>query len=190
MTVAKMSITWCELERAYTLNKNVITFCRQRTLDEKDTRRHNQYLKTFKPAYAEKNELFDLIDWITKQRRNNWIVPYSTIVDFEEKLKVYIDEYDKLKLKTTVSKKYTKNRICIIVEGEIDRIVVQTLIRKSKIQGDFVIIPSYGKYRIVQNTNDYIRPFAETFDQVIVLVDTDAKTQNNLRLSRRMHKLY
>lgn len=175
MTVDKMSITWCELERAYSLNKNVITFCRQRTLDEKETRRHNQYLKTFRPAYAEKNDLFDLIDWITKQRRNNWIVPYSTIVDFEEKLKVYIDEYDKLKLKTTISKKYTKNRICIIVEGEIDRVVVQTLIRKSKIQGDFVIIPSYGKYRIVQNANDYIKPFAETFDQVIVLVDTDAK---------------
>lgn len=175
LTMNKMSITWCELHRAYSLNKNVITFCRQRTLDEKETRRHNQYLKTFKPAYAEKNELFDLIDWITKQSRNNWIVPYSTIVDFEDKLKVYINEYDKQKLKTTVSKKYTKNRICIIVEGEIDRVVVQSLIRKSNIKGDFIIIPSYGKYRIIQNTNDYIKPFAETFDQVIVLVDTDAK---------------
>lgn len=43
----KMSITWCELQRAYGMNINVITFARQRTLDEKETRRHNQYLKTF-----------------------------------------------------------------------------------------------------------------------------------------------
>jgi len=88
--IHKMSITWCELNRAYALNKNVITFSRQRTLDEKETRRHNQYLKTFRPAYAEKNELFDLIDWITKQKRNNWIVPFNTVVDFEDKLSVYI----------------------------------------------------------------------------------------------------
>lgn len=178
--VYKMSITWCEINRAYSLNKNVITFSRQRTLDEKETRRHNQYLKTFRPAYAEKNELFDFIDWITKQKRNNWIIPFNTVVDFEEKLKTYIDELEKLRLKTTISKKYLKKKVCIIVEGEIDRIVVQNLIRKSKIKGDFVIIPSYGKYRILQNLNEYIQPFARSFDHVIVLIDTDAKSFGQL----------
>ena len=173
--INKMSITWCEVNRAYLLNKNVITFARQRTLDEKETRRHNQYLKTFRPAYAEKNELFDLIDWITKQKRNNWIVPFNTVVDFEEKLNTYIEEIEKLRLKTTVAKKYLKKKICIIVEGEIDRVVIQSLIRKSKIKGDFVIIPSYGKYRIVQNINEYIQPFANSFDQVFILIDTDSK---------------
>lgn len=171
----KLSITWCELLRGYQLNKNIITFARQRTLDEKETRRHNQYLKTFRPAYAEKNELFDLIDWITKQRRNNWITPFNTVVDLEEKLTVYVNEYDKLRLKTTISKKHLEKKICIIVEGEIDRVVVQQLIRKSKIKGDFVIIPAYGKYRILQNLNDYTLPFADSFDQVIILIDTDAK---------------
>lgn len=174
--IHKMSITWCELNQAYSLNKNVITFSRQRTLDEKETRRHNQYLKTFRPAYAERNELFDFIDWITKQSRNNWIVPFNTVVDFEEKLSIYIKEYDKRRFKTTIKKKHLQNKICIIVEGEIDRLVVQNLIRKSKIKGDFVIIPAYGKYRILQNLNEYIKPFAESFDQVIVLIDTDAKS--------------
>jgi 5S rRNA maturation endonuclease (ribonuclease M5) len=182
--VNKMSITWCEINRAYSLNKNVITFSRQRTLDEKETRRHNQYLKTFRPAYAERNELFDLIDWITKQKRNNWIIPFNTVVDFEEKLETYINELEKLRLKTTVSKKYLKKKICIIVEGEIDRLVVQNLIRKSRIKGDFVIIPSYGKYRIVQNINEYIQPFADSFDHVIVLIDTDAKGFGQLNTFR------
>lgn len=178
--INKMSITWCELLRAYAMNKNVITFSRQRTLDEKETRRHNQYLKTFRPAYAERNELFDLIDWITKQKRNNWIIPFNTIVDFEEKLSVYINEYDKLRFKTTITKRHLQKKICIIVEGEIDRLVVQNLIRKSKIKGDFVIIPSYGKYRVLQNINEYIKPFANSFDQVLVLVDTDAKNFGQL----------
>lgn len=182
--ISKMSITWCELNTAYLLNKNVITFSRQRTLDEKETRRHNQYLKTFRPAYAERNELFDFIDWITKQKRNNWIVPFNTVVDFEEKLIVYIKEYDKLKFKTAISKKQLQKKICIIVEGEIDRLVVQNLIRKSKIKGDFVIIPAYGKYRVLQNINEYINPFANSFDQVIVLVDTDAKNFGQLNTFR------
>ncbi len=182
--INKMSITWCELNRAYALNKNVITFSRQRTLDEKETRRHNQYLKTFRPAYAEKNELFDLLDWITKQKRNNWIVPFNTVVDFEEKLSVYIKEYDKLNFRTAISRKQLQKKICIIVEGEVDRLVVQNLIRKSKIKGDFVIIPAYGKYRILQNINEYIKPYASSFDQVIVLVDTDAKSFGQLNTFR------
>jgi len=182
--IHKMSVTWCELQRGYAMNKNVITFARQRTLDEKETRRHNQYLKTFRPAYAERNELFDLIDWITKQKRNNWISPFNNIVDFEEKLTVYINEYDNLRFKTTISRKYLQKKICIIVEGEIDRLVVQNLIRKSKIRGDFVIIPSYGKYRILQNLNEYIRPFADSFDQVVVLIDTDAKNFGQLNTFR------
>lgn len=93
---------------------------------------------------------------------------------------VYISEYDKLRFKTTISKKHLQKKICIIVEGEIDRLVVQNLIRKSKIKGDFVIIPSYGKYRVLQNLNEYIKPFANSFDQVLVLVDTDAKNFGQL----------
>ncbi|MDN3584226.1 DUF4062 domain-containing protein [Mucilaginibacter flavus] len=178
--INKLSITWCELQRAYALNKNVITFARQRTMDEKETRRHNQYLKTFRPSYAEKNELFDLIDWITKQKRNNWIIPFNNIVDFEEKLVVYINEFDKQKLKTTISKKHLSKKICVIVEGEIDRIVVQNLIRKSKIKGEFIIIPAYSKYRILQTFNEYILPFSRAFDKVLVLVDTDAKSSEQL----------
>jgi len=178
--INKVSITWCELQRAYALNKNVITFARQRTLDEKETRRHNQYLKTFRPSYAERNELFDFIDWITKQKRNNWIIPFNNIVDFEDKLITYIKEFDKQKLRTTISKRHLTKKICVIVEGEIDRIVVQNLIRKSKIKGEFVIIPAYSKYRILQTFNEYVLPFSRAFDKVLVLVDTDANSAEQL----------
>jgi hypothetical protein len=182
--IDRLSVTWCEIQRAYHFNKSVITFCRQRTMDEKETRRHNQYLKAFRPAYAERNELFDLIDWITKQKRNNWIVSFNTIVDFEEKLIRYVDEYDKRKLKTTINKRYLQKKICVIVEGEIDRLVVQNLIRKSKIKGDFVVIPSYGKYRVLQNLSEYVKPFAISFDQVFVLIDTDAQNFGQLEAFR------
>ncbi|MBU7315380.1 DUF4062 domain-containing protein [Paenibacillus oleatilyticus] len=91
----KLSITWCELIEAYNLKKHVITFARQKTLDEKQTRRKNQELVSFRPAYAQGNEVFDFIDWITKKQENNWIVPFENIVDFEQKLITWITEVEK-----------------------------------------------------------------------------------------------
>lgn len=83
---SELSITWIELITAHEKAIPVVTFARQRTLDEKETRRRNQFLSSFMPAYAEKNELFDFLDWITKQPVNNWIAPFTSIVDFEQKL--------------------------------------------------------------------------------------------------------
>ena len=42
ITTDNLSITWCELITAYDHQIPVITFARQRTLDEKETRRRNQ----------------------------------------------------------------------------------------------------------------------------------------------------
>ncbi len=176
----KMSITWCELYQAYSKSINVITFSRQRTLDEKETRRRNQFLIDFQPAYVDHNEIFDLIDWITKQKINNWIIPFNTIVDFEKKLIEYIDEFRKPDIKIPFLNKRVDNKICIIVEGGFDRTIVREIVIKSKIDSKIDIISADGKYRILRNFKEYIQPYSNLYEQVLVLVDTDANTDVEL----------
>ena len=204
-----LSITWCELITAYDHQIPVITFSRQRTLDEKETKRRNQFLKSFQPSYVEKNELFDLIDWITKRPNNNWIVSYINIVDFRAKLIKWIDELEQTihPAPTLTSSDLTnggnqpvsddnsttsnlmlsenltfvsQSKICIIVEGEIDRTFINYLIKKLRLNNYFVVIPSYGKYRTLNNFDSTIAEYASIFDEVIILMDADTKNENEI----------
>ncbi|KTD88181.1 DUF4062 domain-containing protein [Paenibacillus etheri] len=107
----RLSITWCELIEAYNQNKQVMTFARQRTLDEKHTRRKNQGIKDFEPAYVQANEVFDLLDWITKKKTNNWIASFENIVDFEKKLEVWITEVEKSLIFAVNDNEVTNNEL-------------------------------------------------------------------------------
>lgn len=176
---SELSITWCELVEAYKLGKHVVTFARQRTLDEKETRRNNQKIKSFKPAYAQKNQLFDLLDWITQQKRDNWIVPYNTIVDFEQKLETWIDELEKSFVppskKVLISQ--TK-KIGILVEGEIDRLVIKRIVDDMQIDAHVVIVPMYGRMGLKKKTGNIIKELLFGYDNIIVLVDSDDLEDN------------
>ena len=186
-----LSITWCELIVAQEKGVPLITFARQRTLDEKETRRHNQSLKAFRPAYAERNEIFDLLDWITKQQKNNWIVSFDTIVDFRKKLTTWVNEMEAAIPKPTgppdVSKE-AQSRICVIVEGEIDRLLVTYLVRKLRLSSYFVVIPSYGKYRILNDFDNVVAQYSPLFREVIVLMDSDAENQRQYETTCRAGK--
>ena len=175
-----LSITWCELIVAQEKGVPLITFARQRTLDEKETRRHNQFLKAFRPAYAEKNEMFDLVDWITRQQKNNWIVSFDTIVDFRKKLATWVGELEEAIPKPAEVSGVSagaQSRICVIVEGEIDRLLVTYLVRKLRLSSYFVVIPSYGKYRILNDFDNVVAQYSPLFREVIVLMDSDAENQ-------------
>lgn len=173
-----LSITWCELITAYDTKKYVITFSRQRILDEKETRRANQHLKTFRPAFAERNELFDLIDWITKQATSNWIASFNTIVDFRIKLEKWINELEKTIIPDPKPNLLPteKRKIGIIVEGEVDRYVVNKLISSQEFDADFAIIPTYGKYRILNEFKTIVIPYLNIFDKAFILLDSDTKS--------------
>ena len=183
-----LSITWIELITAHGKGIPVVTFARQRTLDEKETRRRNQFLSSFVPAYAEKNELFDLLDWITKQKVNNWIAPFISIVDFEQKLVTWMKELEK----TIATPKEedqedsgSKSRICVIVEGEIDRLFVSFLVGELNLTQQFVIIPTYGKYNVLNNFKTVVAQYAKIFEHVIVLLDSDSESEPELEQNRQ-----
>jgi hypothetical protein len=159
-----LSITWCEIYTAHDNGIPVITFARQRTLDEKETRRRNQFLATFQPAYADKNELFDFLDWITQRKTNNWIAPFANIVDFEKKLFSWMNEVDKSipepNTSDAIVRDGNKSRICVIVEGEVDRLFVSYLINTLNLSQHFVIIPTYGKYQVLNNFESVVAQYA------------------------------
>jgi hypothetical protein len=191
----KLSITWCEVFVAHNEGIPVVTFARQRTLDEKETRRRNQFLTTFSPAYSEKNEIFDFLDWITQRKTNNWIAPFISIVDFEKKLITWMNELNKsIPKPANISNEDDtdtrgRTRICIVVEGEVDRLVVSYIVQHLNLAQHFVIIPTYGKYQVLNTFNEVVAPYSKIFEHVIVLLDSDAHTedeyhQNVLQLNR------
>lgn len=186
-----LSITWCEVYIAHKEGIPVITFARQRTLDEKETRRRNQYIKSFSPAYAEKNEIFDFLDWITQREKNNWIAPFVSVVDFEKKFLTWMTELNKSIPATITSdgnKMGSVSRVCIVVEGEVDRLFISILIKKLKLAQHFVIIPTYGKYRVLNNFQDVVFPYTKIFESVIVLLDSDATTNEEYQVSNNQLK--
>ncbi len=185
---SELSITWIELITAHEKAIPVVTFARQRTLDEKETRRRNQFLSSFMPAYAEKNELFDFLDWITKQRVNNWIAPFTSIVDFEQKLATWMRELEKTiaaPADADQSDGSERTRVCVIVEGEVDRLFVSFLVNRLNLTQQFVIIPTYGKYNVLNNFKTVVAQYANIFDRVIVLLDSDANTDEELEQNKR-----
>lgn len=184
----ELSITWIELITAHDKGIPVVTFARQRTLDEKDTRRRNQFLSSFVPAYAEKNELFDLLDWITKRKVNNWIAPFISIVDFEQKLVTWMKELEKTiaaPKEEDIEDAGARSRICVIVEGEIDRLFVSFLVGELNLAQQFVIIPTYGKYNVLNNFKTVVAQYAKIFEHVIVLLDSDAESETELEQNRQ-----
>jgi hypothetical protein len=185
---SSLSITWIELITAHQKAIPVITFARQRTLDEKESRRRNQFLASFMPAYAERNELFDLLDWITKQKFNNWIAPFHSIVDYEQKLATWMRELERtIAAPKEEPEEVTaeRTRVCVIVEGEVDRLFVSFLVEKLGLNQQFVIIPTYGKYNVLNNFKTVVAQYGKIFERVIVLLDSDAKTDAELEQNKR-----
>jgi hypothetical protein len=180
-----LSITWCEIYTAHKEGIPVITFARQRTLDEKETRRRNQYVSGFSPAYVEKNDIFDFLDWVTQRKTNNWIAPFISIVDFEKKLHTWMSELNKsipaIESKDVEDTVGIKSRVCIVVEGEVDRLFVSYLVGKLNLTQHFVIIMAYGKYRVLNNFQEVVFRYTKIFEQVIILLDSDASSEEEYR---------
>lgn len=182
VTVLKndLSITWCELLTAYKNNIHVMTFARQRVLNEKDTRRKNQELKSFRPAFVDNNLVFDMLDWITKQESNNWISSFDSVVDFGRKLETWIIELEKAipRRGADAGEQNPGQQYCILVEGEIDRIVINHILSVISPNKGFLIIPCNGKYQILNNSKVLINDLGKKFKEVLVIVDTDAYTDD------------
>ncbi|WP_416050281.1 DUF4062 domain-containing protein [Cupriavidus basilensis] len=176
----ELSITWCELLAARHFKKPMLTFARKRLMDEKETRRKNQLLTDFQPAYADDNKLFDLIDWLTKQKTFNWISPFDSVVDFRQKLIAWVKNLDEELASDQVhdredgAKVASLPHVLIIVEGARDRQFIKFLIATLQIQCVFAVTVESGKRAAEEMWASQALLLDSVFDRVILVVDADA----------------
>jgi hypothetical protein len=206
-----LSITWCELYIAEKENIDIMTFVKKTTIDEKETRRRNQFLLSFKPAHVEDNKIFDLIDWIIKKRVNNWIAIYNDILDYRKYLIKWIEEIEKNILNPTVSKSntiiddtsiklfynnnmtakinktYNKPAILTFVEGESDRDFLRFIITELGLEYEFKFIVTYGKYRMLQQALDYVISYNS--DNVLFIIDYDNNNDEKYAFEKMFNKI-
>src|SRR3989337_806306 len=86
-----ISITWYETKIALQEDKEIHTFVRDEVWNERPTYKKN--LKEgiiIKPHHVDTPKLFEFIDFINLQPRDNWIDTFKNSVELKEKLKVIL----------------------------------------------------------------------------------------------------
>lgn len=82
------SITRAEVEVALGKNKQICTFVRRRIWDEKATWRWNKDKGIeIEPYYAKDTRVFDFIEFITKQSKDNWIDQFEDSIELKAQIK-------------------------------------------------------------------------------------------------------
>lgn len=184
----KLSISWCELITAFKAGKFVITFARQRTFDEKATRRKNQDVNNFRTAHVDDLLVFDLLDWITIQPKDNWIIPFTSIVDFNIKLDRWLEAADQSIVvpDRTISSEVAKP-ITVITEGPSDVEIVRTVINTVHPNAPVNIIPANGKRNLLNNVEQYTKAFHES-GAIIFLMDADTTLSEEIEEQKKQFK--
>ncbi|PTX96180.1 hypothetical protein DB345_10300 [Spartobacteria bacterium LR76] len=178
-----LSISWCELLTAFEAEKYVITFARRRTLDEKATRRANQGVESFTPAHVDDIRVFDLLDWITKQPKDNWIIPFDTAVDFLEKLEKWLDVADASMVLPATPESRTQKPITVIVEGQTDAEVVKVIAKKYVVNRPLSLVVAQGKRALLGNLQMYAQAFKDSAG-LIVLADADTSDDREIQIQK------
>ncbi|MGA9187824.1 MAG: DUF4062 domain-containing protein [Methanosarcina sp.] len=184
----KLSISWCELITAFNAGKFVITFARQRTLDEMATRRKNQNVENFQTVHVDDLRVFDLLDWITNQRKDNWIIPFTSIVDFTTKLDNWLEAADQSIVVPDVNIPFEIAKpITIITEGPSDAEIAREVINIIHPNAPVNIIPANGKRNLLNNVEQYAKAFKES-SALIFLMDADTTLSEEIDEQKRQFK--
>lgn len=185
----ELSISWCELITAFNVGKFVITFARQRTLDEKATRRKNQDVEDFRTTHVDSPRVFDLLDWITKQRKDNWIIPFTSIVDFESKLEKWLEAADQgISVSDSILPSDVAKPITIVTEGFSDREVVRAVINTIHPNAPVNIISAHSKHDLLNNLKQYAIAFHESC-ALIVLMDADTTSLDEIEEQKKQFEV-
>lgn len=178
-----LSISWCELLSAFQEQKYVITFARKRTLDEKATRRKNQGVADFKSAHVDDIRVFDLLDWITKQPKDNWIIPFDNAVDFLKKLEKWLDVADASMVLPVAPEARSHKPIIVIVEGQTDGEVVKVIASKYLSNRPLSLVVAQGKRPLLRNLKVYASAFKDSAG-IVVLADADTSDKAEIETQK------
>ena len=182
-----LSISWCELITAFKEPKYVITFARKRTFDEKETRRKNQGIQSFKPAHVDDVRVFDLLDWITKQPKDNWIIPFDNAVDFLKKLEKWLEVADATTVPAKAEEEATLSPIVLIVEGQSDAVIAKAILSCLELRHPVSIIVAQGKRALLSNLRGYADAFSGAVG-ILVLADSDTEDPQEIEMQKNQFK--
>jgi predicted ATPase len=112
------SITWAETCCAYSNNIPVYTFVRSSVWDERPAYKNNK--TGHKPFHVDDVAVFDFIDFIVEQPKDNWIDQFSDIVDLKSKIvgRLGLQHIDVTKY-LELFKEYTQDNIERLVPQKI-----------------------------------------------------------------------
>jgi hypothetical protein len=180
----ELSISWCELIAAYRDQKYVMTFARRRAFDEKATRRKNHKVIDFKPAHVENARIFDLLDWITKQPRDNWIIPFNNAVDFLASLDKWLAVAEEAIVPSSAPEEHSLKPITLIVEGQTDATIVKAIVSSMNLQHPVSITVAEGKRALLGNLKVYAEAFRGGAG-LLVLADADTEDIRQIEIQKR-----
>ena len=84
-TLAGKSITWAEVITALENKKSICTFVREEVWNEKSTYTHNlRQGNDITPYFAKDKRVFEFIDYVATQSRDNWIDQFKDSVHLKE----------------------------------------------------------------------------------------------------------
>lgn len=87
-----ISITWYETKIALQEKKEIHTFVRDEVWNERPTYKKNLTEGvSIKPHHVDNPKVFDFIDYIVRQPRDNWIDQFKDSVDLKEKLRIRLN---------------------------------------------------------------------------------------------------
>lgn len=92
--ITSPSISFMEYYVARKLGKKIFVFVDETVYNERQTYAYNiKETGTFIPAFAEKNEVFHVINYITHQKVDNWFRIYTDLFNLDELIKITFDTF-------------------------------------------------------------------------------------------------
>jgi hypothetical protein len=180
--VSDLSITWMEVLEARDAGIPVMTFARQKTLDESELRRRNAQLKSLKMVHVHAGHyrLFDFLEWTTHQPRDNWIEKFVTLTELRDRVLAWVNAVPAM---TTTPSRLPEvvpsvaATIAVFVEGRSDALLVTRLIDALNLALRADVIPVGGKASLIDGLGSTAAAYLPRYDTVLFLVDADTEDE-------------
>ncbi len=178
---AEVSVTWMEVLEGRDLGLPVMTFARQKTLDENELRKRNAHLKSIRMVHVADKQyrLFDFLDWTTHQPRDNWIEKFSTITELRDRMIAWVDSLATgSSTPSRASRRGGKSHVVslvVFVEGRTDAALVRGLANALDLPLRLDVVPIGGKARMLGNIEPLVERYATRYDALLFLADADTQ---------------
>ncbi|HVV82859.1 MAG TPA: DUF4062 domain-containing protein [Kofleriaceae bacterium] len=198
-----LSITWTEVLEARDLNLPVMTFARQKTLDEWELRKRNPRLKSLRMVHVadpKQYPLFDFLAWTQHQPRDNWIDRFASLTELRDRVVAWTaslsppsggaradnlqstppgadDGADQVGAPGASPPPSSigpnTGTAVLIVAGQTDAVLVDRVSRALRLPIRFDIVPVGGRLPLMGSMASLASGYGTKYASVVILVDAE-----------------